>query len=327
MIDEKSQRLKNRGLEHIKIISLSERKATYEKLIAYKSYMLSHEFDHICWVACVQNLCLYMGHKYASTQSYWSMKYHSIIMDSLDKYAGLGFGGNSFVYDDIEWYRGRAFPSLVFSKINDQTKRKLLSSVGIPNHSLVIGCFVRSEKLNNIAFWNLIEKILLENENVHFVLASPLVPEFMKGRLSHKPFQKSFHHLGWVDTKQWCQCLDLYLDSYPRGSCLTILEAIKASVPTILFDSEHNRESSALPYLSSAMNSNANLPGLYAIEETSRLSEKVSKLIQSQQLMAELSLEQGKLLSNLEGQNILFAKDYLNFFLNLSLSLRDVCPV
>ena len=35
--------------------------------------------------------------------SYW-MKYHSIIMESLDKYAGLGFGGKTFIFD-IEWYR------------------------------------------------------------------------------------------------------------------------------------------------------------------------------------------------------------------------------
>ena len=59
--------------------------------------------------ACVQNLCLY-GSQICTIQSYWSMKYHSIIMESLDKYAGLGFGGNSFVFDDIKWYRGRAFP-------------------------------------------------------------------------------------------------------------------------------------------------------------------------------------------------------------------------
>ena len=34
------------------------------------------------------------GLKVAPTQSYWSM-YHSIIMESLDKYAGLGFGGKT----------------------------------------------------------------------------------------------------------------------------------------------------------------------------------------------------------------------------------------
>ena len=324
LIDENVQRLKNRGLDHIKIVSLSNKNSSYDKLIAYKNYMLAHKFDHISWVACVQNLCLYMGHKYATTQSYWSMKYHSIIMESLDKYAGLGFGGKSFVYDDIEWYRGRAFPSLALPEINHQAKQKLLASAGIPEGSFVIGCFVRSEKLNNIVFWDLIEKILSDNKNVHFVLAAPWLPDFIKGRLSNKPFKKSFHHLGWVNTKEWCQCLDLYLDTFPRGSCLTILEALKARVPTILFDSEHNRESSALPYLSSAMNSEATPPGVWAIESAERLSENVSKLIQSKQMMSDLFSAQIKLLNNLEGRNILFAKDYLNYLLDANLSVHKI---
>ena len=46
------------------------------------------------------------GLEVCNMQSYWSMKYHSIIMDSLDKYAGLGFGGGSFYFDDIHWFRG-----------------------------------------------------------------------------------------------------------------------------------------------------------------------------------------------------------------------------
>ena len=323
LIDESQERLKNRGLDHIKIVSLSEIKSPSEKLIAYKNYMLTHPFDHISWVACVQNLSLYMGYKYAPTQSYWSMKYHSIIMDSLDKYAGLGFGGKSFVYDDVEWYRGRAFPSLSLPKINKKTKQKLLISAGIPENAFVIGCFVRSEKLNNVAFWDLIEKVLLENENAHFVLAAPSLPDFIKARMRQKPFQKSFHHLGWVNTKQWCQCLDLYLDSFPRGSCLTILEAIKMGVPTILFDSEHNRESSALPYLSSAMNSEKIPPGVLSIESTIRLTDAVTKLIRSKQLLTDLSRDQAQLLTNLEGRNILYAKDYLNYFLDANLSVHN----
>ena len=40
------------------------------------------------------------------------MKYHSIIMPTIQKYAGLGFGGESFIFDDVQWYRGRAFPEL-----------------------------------------------------------------------------------------------------------------------------------------------------------------------------------------------------------------------
>ena len=107
---------------------------------------------------------------------------------------------------------------------------------------------------------------------------------------------------------------------------MIILEALKANVPTILFDSEHNRESSALPYLLSAMNSDNNPPGVFAIESIDRLAQKVSSLIQSKQLIADLSRDQVKLLNNLEGRNILFAKDYLNYLLDINLSIQS-CPL
>ena len=52
------------------------------KLVAYRQYVENNKFDHICWVACSKSMSIY-GSKCAPTQSYWSMKYHSIIMESL----------------------------------------------------------------------------------------------------------------------------------------------------------------------------------------------------------------------------------------------------
>ena len=53
------------------------------------------------------------------------------------------------------------------------------------------------------------------------------------------------------------------------------------------------------------MNSDNNPPGVFAIESIDRLAQKVSSLIQSKQLIADLSRDQVKLLNNLEGRNIL----------------------
>ena len=108
LVDDDSSNLRNTGIDHVEIISLPKSN-TFDKLKFYYEVLKSKKFDHISWVACVQNLSLYMGHRLCRSQSYWSMKYHSIIMDSLDKYAGLGFGGKSFEFDGVQWFRGRAF--------------------------------------------------------------------------------------------------------------------------------------------------------------------------------------------------------------------------
>ena len=236
------------------ITSLSEQKDPYKKVLAYQQYCLANQFNHICWVAPIQNFSLYMGMQLAPCQSYWSMKYHSIIMPTIQKYAGLGFGGKGFRFDGKEWFRGRAFPVLSMPEYNKKDSDLLRLQAKIPNNSLIVGCFVRAEKLHDQNFWSSIAKILALEENIYFVIASQYIPagfnNFLNDNLGNA--SSRFRHLGWVDTKKWVHNLDIYYDSAPRGSCNTIFEAIEANVPVLLVDGEFNRESSALPYLSSA---------------------------------------------------------------------------
>ena len=133
-----------------------------DKLAAYEKICRNEQFDHICWVACAQQITLYMGMQLAPTQSYWSMKYHSIIMPTIQKYAGLGFGGKSFSFDHVEWFRGRAFPELMMPKVKsrEQLRLYLRNQNNIQVDSFVVGCLVRAEKLYAKGFWNSIIEIL-----------------------------------------------------------------------------------------------------------------------------------------------------------------------
>ena len=48
--------------------------------------------------ACVQNLALHMGMNRTTSQAYWSMKYHSIVMPTLDKYAAIDWGRKLYLW-------------------------------------------------------------------------------------------------------------------------------------------------------------------------------------------------------------------------------------
>ena len=307
-------------LKHVNVISLSDKRTGFEKLTSYAEVIHSLNLDHLSWIACVQNISLYMGSRFVNRQSYWSMKYHSIIMDSLDKYAGLGFGGGSFYFDDIHWFRGRAFPDLSLPAITIHERDAMRSSFNIPSNAFVAGCFVRSEKLNNLQYWELIHLLLERFPEMHFVIASQNLPAISDRFLKTNIFNERFHHLGWVDTKKWCQCIDIYIDSFPRGSCLTALEAIKASKPVIIFDSEHNRESSALPYLNSVKRTDS-CSGIYSIQQASDLLKQLEQVVGDIEYRSAIVREQSLMLSKLEGQRHLFAKDYLNYFLDTSYSI------
>ena len=322
LLDADTSDLANSGIDHVEVVSLRSGD-TFSKMKSYYSLAFARRFDHISWVACVQNLSLFMGQKLSQSQSYWSMKYHSVIMNTLDKYAGLGFGGESFEFDDVKWFRGRAFPSLKLPFVKKEKLNHVRQRLKIPADAIVGGCFVRAEKLNNKDFWCLVEKLLTDLPQFHFVIASQSLPAAAANFLDLPIFRNKFHHLGWVNTKEWCQYLDIYLDSFPRGSCLTALESIKAKVPLILFDSIHNRESSALPYLMSAAGGHTP-PGVYEHSQISSTYDQIKLITSSETERSNLASLQFNLLKSLEGSSPLYAKDYLNYFLDTSLSVKGV---
>ena len=323
LIDEKN--IDSTDLKHITIHTLGHNRLASKKIDEYVKLNCNEKFDHICWVAAIQDLTLYMGLQLAPSQSYWSMKYHSIIMPTIQKYAGLGFGGESFEFDDVKWYRGRAFPDLQMPIVDKNKLLKVRKRFNIPHDCCLVGCFVRAEKLYDKTFQDSVIRLLAHDSNIHFAIASQALPKAFKQHLelSGKSYITRFHYLGWVDTKQWISNLDIYFDSSPRGSCNTAFEAIEASVPILIADSAHNRESSALPYLLSVLNTNdrhqLSSYGIFS-DENERL-QKCLEIVDSQQKRFNLAKRQKQIYSNLKGKNYLFAKDYLNYFLDIHLSL------
>ena len=73
-----------------------------------------------------------------------------------------------------------------------------------------------------------------------------------------------------MNTKDWAHALDVYFDSSPRDLATQFLKRLKPMFQSSLADSAHNRESSALPYLSSAASSLGlpNITGLFSDEKT-----------------------------------------------------------
>ena len=317
LIDDSGKSLTK--LDYLEVISVNHIGDVYSRLKLVHDLCNERQFDSTVWVAAVQNLALYMGQKRSESQAYWSMKYHSIVMPTLDKYAAIGFGGKSFSYEGTDWFRGRAFPYLKKAEITEQEKNSLKEKYEIQLDSKVVGCFVREEKTHSVEFWKGVKKILQENENTVFVLASQSLNKLSEIITSNAEINKRFKYIGWINTKVVVNIIDLYFDSYPRGSCNTIFEAIQAGVPIVMTDTELNRESSALIYLRGASGGKEVDGIMNTYPDQIRECKKIlgdavyrAKLIESQNL----------LLKKLMGQHALFAKDYLQYFLDTKLSIQ-----
>ena len=88
-----------------------------------------------------------------------------------------------------------------------------------------------------------------------------------------------------------------------------------------MFVSPHNLESSALPYLTSANGGESPL-GSLEIQSPAEMVDVVASYLNDHSALDHLQVFQSRLLSSLEGSSHLFAKDYLNYFLDLNLSVN-----
>ena len=90
-------------------------------------------------------------------------------------------------------------------------------------------------------------------------------------------------------------------------------------------DSIYNRESSAFPYLAQAANvSKLDIVEAGLIVEEHDRVQRCFDLIDNKLKRKELAKKQRKLIDSLKGQNILFAKDYLNYFLDINMSIKSL---
>ena len=97
-------------------------------------------------------------------------------------------------------------------KLNTTQIADLRKSINVSSSDILLGCFVRAEKLNNIDSGGLLSDSCIRFSSA-FVIASQSLPSVAEN-FGLELFKQQFHSFGWVDTKQWCQCLDIYLTPF-----------------------------------------------------------------------------------------------------------------
>ena len=98
-----------------------------------------------------------------------------------------------------------------------------------------------------------------------------------------------------------------------------IFEAIHAGIPILMTDTELNRESSALIYLQGVSETDK-VDGV-----TQTYTEQIKEchtLLNDDRSRKELIRRQSELLKKLAGQHVLFAKDYLQYFLSSKFTIK-----
>ena len=94
-------------IPNVKVFSFANLSLTSHKLEKFIALTRKVAFHNIVWVACIQNLALYMGIDLSRHSTYWTMKRHSIVFPEINRYATFISQHRNTNYNGAFWYGGR----------------------------------------------------------------------------------------------------------------------------------------------------------------------------------------------------------------------------
>ena len=248
-----------KNFERVRVISFQSIKTTKEKIRAYEELTHTQTFYNIIWIACIQNLPLYLSLKRSHLTSYWTMKRHSIAFRDIDKYATLFSTYKNKFNEGVFWYGGRCSidlkePTLLRKDLANKypTLKKVLQNKG----SVVFGSLARSQKYHEISYWEGVLKLLEIHTNAYFVYghSGNTWSEEINKIINNNPQKSRVVDVGWLngDTRNIAQIFDIYLDTIPFGTGVPAAEAIMSGAAFVGTLSKINEEASLVTLMSQA---------------------------------------------------------------------------
>ncbi len=113
------------------------------------------------------------------------------------------------------------------------------SELNLPENSVVMVSSGRYNKYQNINYWQMVFRLLRENENLFFLLIGSSRDYLPILESCEKNISKKIVLVKWTEyPENYLAIGDIYIDSYPSGGGLTIKEASALEIPVVSF--EHN---------------------------------------------------------------------------------------
>lgn len=154
--------------------------------------------------------------------------------------------------------------------ISEAEKSELREKLGVPQDAFVTmtGCVI--DKIGK-EYGQMIDKILKKNANIYHLFICPSYPQKEKELKNiFKNNSRVILHPGTPEFDKYIQITDLYVDSFPQGSALTLFDFIKYKKPVVIKINEKEPIKSFEEYL---------YPNYeYAFKTSKEMIDGVSKL-------------------------------------------------
>ncbi len=212
----------------------------YRRLLCLREHCAEDRATVLVWVSLALMMPFAFALRLAPVQIWWAMKYHGLEFEEIDGYVT---GGGVSEYKEIGsrvWRNGRnSFTDLYKAELSPEAQKVRAHYV---RFDVILGTFGREDKLNSETFLESVAAILRSSPNAAFLWTGRTRLAAIQRKFEDSGVAKQCFFLGWVNTKLYAQVVDIFLDSFPFPCGLTVMEAMAAGKPAILYVSNEAYE-------------------------------------------------------------------------------------
>ena len=303
-------------------ISFERLRSTKEKLTAFIKLTSELTFYNIVWVACIQNLTLYLGLDRALHNTYWTMKRHSIVFPEVDRYATYYSIYKNKWHEGAFWFGGRnAFEYKVSDLSFADIIRlyKPLQQIDWHSAPIVIGSLARGQKYQSLEYWMGVVSLLEANHSSIFIYgANTDLPSEVHEITMNLSQSHRIINIGWLGgkTHHVAKLISIYLDTIPFGTGVPAAEAILAGASFLGVSTSINTEASLVGAILQTLGRPLDrpLPELGIMSTFAEAVNVADQFIKDPQRRSDLAKKQALVVEKTAGSPDKFAHDYLQYF-------------
>lgn len=214
-----------------------------DRFLYMAKHIRNNRIDAVVYVTTDAFLNLAGAFRILPVQLFWSMGFTYQQAPNIAAYIYNGTFERFMTANGRTWRIGRAGldwfnPEL--RKPGREFRQKNSTS------EIVLAHLGRTQKINNEAFLNMLNEILVSRPQVGFLytghVSIPRIDEF----LSMKGVSERCKFVGSVDGKMFVHAIDILLDSWPFGGGHSVCEAMMAGVAVVFYRYDYMKEPGAL---------------------------------------------------------------------------------
>ncbi|MCX4029888.1 hypothetical protein H0A36_02540 [Endozoicomonas sp. SM1973] len=198
-----------------------------------KSYLYTQGYQTLVWVTSVPEMSFAFGLRLAKTQIWWTMKFHGFSLPSIDGYVSSMHVEETFEHNGIQWHGGTLSSVNWFDETQTAAAKQLRHQYP---YACLYGTIAREEKLNDPLFLNCIADILTANPDAGYLFTGRELDPTIEQVFTERGVAPRCHYVGWINSKLYCQVIDIFLDSFPCGSGYSLLESMAAAKPVVMLN-------------------------------------------------------------------------------------------